>query len=168
MNKVDLYKKLDIDSPEEFKFFENLSALIEEEDLIEEDLIRDLFNDIDKELLLEYIDQYFEDIMRHLPDEESELYITFDSIARVFSGMITLQMTEEEIDSLAFEFIRFRKWFTLDSLVLDRNNDSYLSIRDAVFNIIVAKFIDNEINYDFSDACEYPLEGYEVRLSSMI
>lgn len=163
MDKTDLYIKLDIESPEEFRYFENLSALVEEDDFIEEDLIRDLFNDIDRELLLDYIKQYFEDIMKHLPDEESELYITFDSIARVLAGMINPQMSENDIDNLTFEFMRFRKWFTLDSLVFDRNQDSYISIRDSVYNIIAAKFIDQETDYDFSEACEYPLKGYEVR-----
>lgn len=108
MDKTDLYIKLDIESPEEFRYFENLSALVEEDDFIEEDLIRDLFNDIDRELLLDYIKQYFEDIMKHLPDEESELYITFDSIARVLAGMINPQMSENDIDNLTFEFMRDR------------------------------------------------------------
>ena len=36
MDKTEFYNKLDIETIEEFKFYENLSALLEEEDFIEE------------------------------------------------------------------------------------------------------------------------------------
>ncbi|NLY87273.1 MAG: hypothetical protein GX083_01820 [Clostridiales bacterium] len=168
MDKAELYRKLDIENPQEFKFYENLSNLIEDGDYIEENLIRDLFIDVDKKSLYEFIELYFEDIMKHLPDEETDLYITFESIGRALMGMIAEDMTYDEVESLAFEFSRFRKWFSIDSLVKNLINNSSLSVRDAVFNIIAAKFLGDTIDYDFSDACNYPLEGYEVRLSDLI
>ncbi len=168
MNKLELYKKLDIDKPEEFLFFENLSALIEEENYIEEELISELFCAVDKKLLTEFSEMYFENILKYIPDEETDLYITFDSIGRSLIGSIDEDMTTEDIDSLASEFARFRKWFAIDYLVFDRFSNSNISVRDAVYNILAAKFLGDKTDYDFGRACDYPLEKYEVRLSGVV
>ena len=42
MDKVRFYRVLDIDSADEFQFFENLAALLEEDEYIEDNLIKDL------------------------------------------------------------------------------------------------------------------------------
>ena len=42
MDKTVLYRKLDIDTIDEFRYYENLASLLEEDDFIEENLIIDL------------------------------------------------------------------------------------------------------------------------------
>ena len=51
MDKTGLYRKLDIDTIDEFRYYENLAALLEEDDYIEENLIRDLIREVDKSVL---------------------------------------------------------------------------------------------------------------------
>ena len=53
MDKVRFYRLLDIDSADEFKYYENLSALLEEDEYIEENLIKDLISHADREKLAE-------------------------------------------------------------------------------------------------------------------
>lgn len=168
MDKVELYKILDIKNPDEFNYFENVSALIEEDKFIESNLIKDLFKDIDLEVLAESINNYFEEILKNIPDKENELYIVFDQIKMVIAGLIKDDMTIEEIDVLTNEFLKFRKWYVLDQLVFDKDSKTELSIRDAVFNIIASKYIETKCEYDFRLALNYDFEGYDVRLADII
>ena len=73
MDKVRFYNVLDIDSADEFQYYENLAALLEEDEYIEENLIKDLLKSIDMELLAEQIGSYFDGFLDHLPENETDL-----------------------------------------------------------------------------------------------
>ena len=168
MDKVRFYNILDIESPDEFKFYENLSALLEEDEFIEENLIKDLLKDVDAGKLAEHFDSYFEAFLDHLPDNETEMYITVDSIKRAFDGMIYDGMTDEDISSLASEISRFRKWYVHDLNVFDRLNGTEKSVRDARYDTAAAKLLGDDADHDFRLALDYGLDGYDVRLADMI
>lgn len=168
MDKVRFYRVLDIDSPDEFKFYENLASLLEEDEFIEENLIKDLLRDVDREKLAEHFDSYFEGFLDHLPENETEMYITVDSIRRVFDGMIFDGMTEEDISALASEIAKFRKWYVHDLNVFDRLSGNELSVRDARYDIAAARLLGDEPDHDFRLALDYGLEGYNVRVSDLM
>ena len=168
MDKVRFYNILDIESPDEFKYYENLSALLEEDEFIEENLIKDLLKDVDKEKLAEHFDSYFEAFLDHLPEHETEMYITVDSIRRLFDGMIYDGMTGEDISALASEISKFRKWYVHDLNAFDRLSGSELSVRDARYDIAAAKLLGDDADHDFRLALDYGLDGYDVRLADMI
>lgn len=168
MDKTTLYKKLDIDTADEFKYYENLSALLEEDDYIENNLIKDLIKEVDKETFAEHLDSYFEDFLKNIPDDESDFYITVDSIKRVLVGMMNEEMSSDEITALADEILKFRKWYVLDQNVYDKLNACDINVRDARYNIMAAKFLDEKYDYDFRTACDYGFEGYDVRISDII
>ncbi|MBR2706194.1 MAG: hypothetical protein IKE74_02995 [Mogibacterium sp.] len=168
MDKVRFYNILDIESPDEFKFYENLSALLEEDEFIEENLIKDLLRDIDKEKLAEHFDSYFEAFLGHLPENETEMYMTVDSIGRVFDGMIYDGMSDEDISALASEISKFRKWYVHDLNVFDRISGSELSVRDARYDIAAAKLLGDEADHDFRLALDYDPDGYNVRVADML
>ena len=109
MDKTELYRKLDIDTIDEFRYYENLAALLEEDDYIDANLIKDLIKDVDKTVLAEHMDSFYEQFLSNLPDNETELYITVDSIGRAMTGMISEDMTAEDISALADEIGRFPK-----------------------------------------------------------
>ena len=155
MDKTELYRKLDIDTIEEFRYYENLAALLEEDDYIEGNLIRDLIREADKSVLAEHMDSFYEQFLNHIPDDETELYITVDSIGRAMTGMIAEDMTADDVTVLADEIERFRKWYVHDLNVYDRIKGENLSVRDARYNIIAAGFL----------ALDYTVEGYDVRIS---
>ena len=61
---------------------------LEEDEYIEENLIKDLLRSIDMELLAEQMGSYFDGFLDHLPDNETDLYIMVESIGRALEGMI--------------------------------------------------------------------------------
>ncbi|MBQ9272831.1 MAG: hypothetical protein IJ227_03825 [Mogibacterium sp.] len=168
MDKVRLYKVLDIDSPDEFQYYENLAALLEEDEYIEDNLIKDLLRSVDKERLAEHFDSYFEDFLRHLPDSETDLYVMIESIGRAFNGLIFRDMSDAEIDALTSEVSKFRKWYVHDSNAFDRINGSETSVRDARYDIAAAKLLGDRADFDFRKALDYDLEGFSVRIADMI
>ena len=67
MTKQELYELIDIDSPADFQYFENLAAYLEcDEDLAYED-VAELVKDVDKATLAQLIGDYFEEITDFLP-----------------------------------------------------------------------------------------------------
>ena len=168
MDKVRFYSILDIESPDEFKFYENLASLLEESGFIEENLIKDLFRDVDKEKLAEHFDSYFEAFLGHLPDSETNMYITVDNIRRAFSGMIYDGMTDDEISSLASETAKFRKWYVHDLNAYDRINGRETSVMEARYDIAAAKLLGEDADFDFRPALDYSPEGYDMRIADIL
>ena len=164
MDKTGLYRKLDIDTIDEFRYYENMAALLEDDDYIEENLIKDLIREVDKSVFAEHMDSFYEQFLNNLPDDETELYITVDSIRRAMTGLIAEDMTDEDISALAEEIVRFRKWYVHDLNVFDRIRGEELSVRDARYNILASGFLGEKYDYDFRTALDYTVEGYDVRI----
>ena len=168
MDKVRFYNVLDIDSADEFQYYENLAALLEEDEFIEENLIKDLLRNVDKEMLAEQIGSYFDGFLDHLPDNETDLYIMVESIGRVFEGLIFDDMNDEDISDLASEIVRFRKWYVHDLNAFNRLNGEEYNIRDARYDIAAAKLLGDRADYDFRQALDYDLDGFNVRVADML
>lgn len=168
MDKIELYNILDIETAEDFKYFENVASLIEEPDYIELNLIKDLIKDIDISVLSESLETYFEDFLNNLPDEETELYITVDSIKRVITGKIFDEMDSSQIETLAEELMRFRKWYVLESLVFDKSSGNEISVLEARYNYQASKYTLEKCDYDYRLANKYDFDGYDIRVSDMI
>jgi hypothetical protein len=47
---------------------------------------------VDKEVLAEHMDSFYEQFLGHLPDNETELYLTVDSIGRAMTGLISADL----------------------------------------------------------------------------
>ena len=139
MDKIRFYRVLDIDSADEFQYFENLAALLEEDEYIEKNLIKDLIRNVDREKLAEHMNSYFDGFLDHLPDSETDLYVMVESMGRVFDGLIMEDMSESDIDALASEISKFRKWYVHD-----------------------------QADYDFRLALDYDIDGFDVRIADML
>lgn len=168
MDKTTFFNILDIDSAEDFQYYENLASLFEADDFIESNLLKDLFKDIDFNILSDCIDNYFEEFLKAIPDEETNLYITLESIKRSFIGMMVENPTSDEIAILADEILRFRKWYVLDNLVINKLNGTEVSVRDARYDIQACKLLGDSYDYDFRLAYDYQIEGYDVKLSDIL
>jgi hypothetical protein len=77
-------------------------------------------------------------------------------------------MTSEDINTLAEEISRFRKWYVHDLNVFNRKNGEELSLRDARYDILAAGFLGETYDYDFRTALDYNVDGYDIRISDMI
>ena len=168
MDKVRFYRVLDIDSAEEFQYFENLSALLEEDDYIEENLIKDLIRNVDREKLAENMSSYFDGFLDHLPDNETDLYVMVESMGRVFDGLIMDDMSDADIDALASEISKFRKWYVHDLNAFNKLSGEESSVRDARFDLAAAKLLGEDADYDFRLALDYDIDGFDVRIADMI
>lgn len=164
MDKTQFYDVLNIDNPEEFTYFENVAALYEEDSLIESNLIYHLLKDIDFELLYDSTKTYFDEFLNIVPDFESELYLLVDSIGRMLLGKMEQKGNDDNIRILADEIYKFRKWYSLDKLVFDKNNKEDISVRDARYNFQAAKLLNEDYSCDFRLALDYDLEGFDVNL----
>ena len=60
LTKEVLYELLDIDTPADFQYFENLAALLECEDEIDDQVLAQLLEGVDKKTLAELLHNYFE------------------------------------------------------------------------------------------------------------
>lgn len=168
MDKIEFYRILDIDRPVDFKFYENLASLMEENAYIDENLLIDLIRNIDKETLAELTEAYFDEFLRVIPDEYTDLYITVETARRALTGALAEEMTDEEVRSYAGLIGKFRKWYSLDSLVADRLAGEKISVRDARYNFIAAGLLGTELDYNFEEALGFDSEGYTVRLADII
>ena len=71
----DLMNEIDVESAEDFKYFEQFSALMENEfDELEYDDFAELMLMPDGESLSEMTTSFFEDLVRGVPDDNTELY----------------------------------------------------------------------------------------------
>lgn len=168
MTKNELYRILDIDGPEEFIYYDNMSALLEEETYIEVEHIAELFAEVEADVLMDLTDTYFEEFLKSIPDDESELYILVDQMRRMFRGKIGEEVTAESAADIAEEVMKFRKWYALDHLAYEKNLSREDSVRDARFNILAAKYTGEVFNYDFDNALDYEIDGYDVSVADMI
>ena len=168
MDKVRFYKVLDIDSAEEFQYYENLASLLEEDEFIEENLIKDLLRSVDMEMLAEQMGSYFDAFLDHLPDNETDLYIMVESIGRAFEGLIFDDMSDADISELAGEIVKFRKWYVHDLNAFNKLNGEESNVRDARYDIAASKLLGENADYDFRLALDYDLDGFNVRVADML
>ena len=168
MDKVRFYRILDIDSADEFQYYENLSALLEEDEYIEENLIKDLIRNVDRDKFAEHINSYFDGFLDHLPDNETDLYVMVESMGRVFDGLIMEDMSDADIDALASEISKFRKWYVHDLNAFNKLTGEETSVRDARFDLAAAKLLGEDADYDFRLALDYDIDGFDVRVADIL
>lgn len=167
MDRDRLFEKLDIDSPEDFRFYENFDALIEDEEHIEEELIREVLSYADAELLSDHADSFFESFLGNIPDDETELYIIIESFKRNISAHIFEGMEDEHINELARDIYNFRNWYAIEHNAKDENTGQDLSVRDARYEIAAAGFLGDEVSIDFGRAITSGPDSYGIKLSDL-
>ena len=168
MDKVRFYSILDIDSADEFKYYENLASLLEEDEFIDENLISDLMRGADMDILAEHMDSYFDAFLDHIPDGENDFYMTVDSIQRVFEGLIAEASDDAGKNELASEIAKFRKWYVHDLNAFNKRSGEESNIRDARYDIAAAKLLGEKAEYDFRTALDYELDSFSVKLSDIL
>lgn len=168
MERLDFYKLLDISHPDDFKYYENLESIMEADDYIESVLLIELFSELNWDDLHELFNKYFEELFRILSDDEDGLCLTVENINRKFQGLFSDIKTDRSIAALTDEVLKFRRWFIHDQVVYDIDNEIKICVRDAVYNIHATNFGGALCNYDFTDADDYVVRGYDVKISSLI
>ena len=166
----ELFEIVDIESAEDFKYFDNFAALMESDDYIPAEVMYELFAEVDTDVLSELTDNYFEDIMEGVPEEEAELFTLLDNIKRVLKGYAENTDDERSIVLFTDEVSRFRNWYNFDTDVecQSRKDGSTrtVPVREALVLYRIEKLRADEYMYDFSECLDYPLDEYVVSFTS--
>lgn len=164
LNQDKLYTMLDIETPADFEYFENLAALMECEEEIEEDVLFGLIEQVDKRTLAELIHNYFEEITDFLPDDAVELFTLLEHVKFSLMGMCGNSGEENVLVNLVDELSRFRKWYSIESRVyctsFSGEEDGTVPLRDALVLARAEKLIGDNYEYDFTQCLDYPIEEY--------
>lgn len=172
MDREELYELLDIDTPADFEYFENLAALLECEEYLEYEDIYALMDGIDKETFVGLVDNYFEEITDFIPGDAAELYTLLDKIKLSLMGLAKSCDEEELVNHLAEEVERFRKWYSMDSVVYctsiltDREEEK--TLRDALVLARLEGLDGEKYAYDFSKCYDYHLDEYIMSFGDII
>ena len=172
MKKQELYDLLDIETPEDFQYFENLAAFFECEEELDYDDVAELFKEVDKTVLAELVDEYFEEVTNFVPGSETEVFSIFENVRRALIGMCRNCSDDENLHSkLIEELERFRRWYSMDSRAYCTDpaslEEEEKSMRDALLLSRLEKLEHNGYQYDFSECMDYPLDEYIVSLGDL-
>ena len=167
MDRERLFEKLDIENPEEFKFYENLESLIEEEEHIESELIKEVLSAADKEYLVEHAETFFDKFLDNIPDDETELAIIVEIFKNNICGLIYEDMDDAALGELADELHKFRKWYAIDHNATDESDGSEMSIRDARYELLAADLLGEEKSIDFGKALVSGPDSYGIKVSDL-
>ena len=171
MDKEKLYELLDIDTPTDFQYFENLAALLECEEDIEEQVLYSLVEEVDKQVLSDLIYNYFEEMTDFLPGDAAETFGIMERIKFALIGRARNCDEEDLLVNLADELDRFRRWYSVDSRVyctsISDGEEISVPVRDAVVLARSESLTGDRYEYDYSECQDYPLEEYIMSLGDL-
>lgn len=168
----DLLEMLDLEEAAQFEYFENISDLIETDEDINEDLLFQLFKDVNMETMAELVNNYFDDVLEAVPDDAMEVYTLLDSIKLSFMGMA--KNIEDDTDTVRFAelFYRFREWYSIESEVEVKDQStgeaSYMTIRDALTQARIEKLGGAKYDYSFDGAMDFEMDDYVMSFADLV
>lgn len=169
MNLEEVLELLEIDSPDEFEYFEHLAELLECSEEITYDAFFSVLREVESEALTELLESYFEDSLQGIPDEATDFYTLMTTIKQSLQGLVLDLSTLEQRRLFVDELYRFRTWYTFDSVVhctnLADGMTSDIPVVEALSLYRLEKLGEVHYRYDFQDAMEFPIEEYAVSFS---
>lgn len=177
MDLKELLEYLDIDSPEDLEYFENMADLMESDEEIPVETLKELFSDADMEQVSAIITEYFDDVLEHVPDRETEVFSLLNTVRLSLAGMAKNIDDDDEMFSFAEEFERVHQWYCLDSIVkcarieeggLGAGPAAEMSLRDALATYRVEKLGEEEFEYDFEDCLDFEMDEYIMTFAELM
>ena len=163
MNLKELLEHLELDTVSDFRYFENLAEVMELEEEVDPEALYLLLRDVPQDILSELLDDYFEDTLKGLPDDATDLYTLMTTQHQCFLGL-----TAEDDDArrvFADELYRFRTWYVMDrnALLIDEDGGSFqTNIAEALALYRVEKMGGERYQYDYSACLDYPIDEYAM------
>lgn len=170
MDFDELLELLEIESPDEFGYFEHYAALVECDEEIPYDLFYRILADADPEVLIDLTDNYFEEILLNIPDDAIDVYTLISTIRQALVGLAKNSSTREERVAYADELFKFRNWYIFDSIVhLKRFSDNAkkdVTVSEAFSLYRLEKLNEDQYRYDFSDSLDYEIDEYSISIDT--
>lgn len=173
MDREELYAILDMETGEDFQYFENFADFVEHEGAIDDDAVFDLIREVDMKTFAELCESYFYEALENVPGDQIDVYNLMESVKRVLIGLSEAVRKEEENADLklADQFNKFRIWYSIDSEVECKNvadqKVHYVTVRDALALSRLEKIDGEEYRYDFTEALDYEMEEYMMTYADM-
>ena len=165
MLREELFDLLEIDSPADFDYFEQFADLMETDGDIDEELFYEVLSEVRAASLGEIIENYLEEIGKHLPDGVDDIFTLVDGIEdRLLLLAQGIDHDPSARRALAEELHRFREWYLDPGGALVDGEAS--SIRDAVTSAREEKLGAAPRRYDFSASLGYELRELSMSLGS--
>ena len=172
MDKEKLYEMLNIDSPADFQYFEDLAELLECDEEIEEQALAQLLEEVDKIVLSDLIYNYFEEMTDFLPGDAAETYGVMERVKFALMGLCRNCDEEGLLANLTDELDRFRRWYSVESKVyctsIAKGKERVVSVRDALVLARSESLTGEKYAYDYSECQEYPLDEYIMSFGDLI
>ena len=188
MDKNTFYELVDIETPEDFKFNDNIENLIESDEEWDIDNLLPLLIEISNDVMTELIDEYFKSILERLPDDETDLYTLIYNVSRTMKSVLNADEgssnfgddninTDKEHDhsakrKLSYELKKFSDWFSrvnsVDIKNLDNGNEFKAPLRDALGMITLEKLGIGSYSYNFDNCNDYELDEYILNLTDFV
>ncbi|MDR2771199.1 MAG: hypothetical protein LBB57_04095 [Clostridiales Family XIII bacterium] len=158
----ELLQLLEIERFEDFGFFEYYAELVENEQDIPFETLREFFSAVDKKTLAELTEGYFEETLTSVPGDQTEFFTLLDSIGRNMAR-IAQRATDRGLDLFTEEFLRFRQWYVFDRAVRCENKESRVQSETSVCEALTLSRLerlgDPDYFFDFDDCMAYPLDA---------
>lgn len=172
MNREQLYEYLDIDTPADFEYFENMAAFLECEEDIPFEEVCALMEGVDGDKLSMLLDNYFEEMSDFYPDGDDEFYMLMDKIRLSLIGLAKNGDEPTALTGLAEELDRFRRWYSSESQVICSSvltgAEKTETLRDALVLSRLEKLDGEKFYYDFGLCKEYDIDDYIMSLGDVI
>ncbi|MGI6728111.1 MAG: hypothetical protein ACOX4P_06080 [Anaerovoracaceae bacterium] len=172
MSIEEVLELLEIDSPDEFEYFEHLAELLEYDEFISYEDFYTVLKEVEPDMLSELLDNYFEDIFLGIPDDASDFFTHISTIKQYLIGMAKQISSADSRRLFTDELYKFRNWYAFDSLVhcknVKNNRISDLPVVEALALYRMEKLGEESYEYDFLDCPDFPMEEYSITFSYKI
>ena len=172
MNYEELLEFLDLTSPEEFEYFENLADLLECEEDIEEEALEQLLSGVDGENLSELVQTYFNEMLEKIPDKSVDIYTLLSTIGMSLAGLAKSLDEQSSVSIVAEEMNRFRRWYMLETEVACKDvttgKEVVVPLSEALVMYRMESLSGDEYSYDFDSCLDYQLDEYVVSFGDIV
>ena len=185
MDRNTFYDLVDIETPEDFKFYDNIENLIESDEEWDIDNLSPLLIEIPNDVMTELIDEYFKSLLDRLPDDETDLYTLIYNVSRTMKSVLNVDGISSEFGNenadiekehandpkrrLSYELKKFSDWFSRENLVdikdLENGKEFKAPLRDVLGMITLEKLGIGSYSYNFDDCNDYELDEYILNFS---
>jgi hypothetical protein len=172
MDFDELLELLEIESPDEFGYFEHFAALVECDEEVPYDLFYRILAGVESETLIDLTDNYFEDVLQGMPDDAIDIYTLLSTIRQALAGLAKNSSTREERIAYADELYKFRNWYIFDSIVhlrrISDNTKRDVTVSEALSLFRLEKLNEDQYRYDFSDCLDYEIDEYAISIDAKL
>ena len=169
MEYEELLEFLEMESPEDFAYFDHLANLMELEESVDYDGFFRILSQVSKDTMQELLRNYFADIMEHMPDSTVEIHTLMEEIRQCLMGLSRQMDSQEGRRAFIDELYRFRNWYALEGEVAVKNMESGERSRVSVSEALAISRLEalngDAYDYDFEDCLDYEPEEYSMTIN---